>query len=183
MADSVKIVEEAVKEVISSKDWWLVMIGFILGILASLIASWVNSFFETILGFRTVKLLSMLQSKLNFSGKIEGEWEQFWHFEGSHNFPPDNESFLSVYQFNKYICAEAKSTTHKKTAYQYRVFAKYEGDFITGVWYDPRGASSYHGAFQLRFAGNLEKAEGLWVGFSTSKAIINQGKYIWQKKV
>jgi hypothetical protein len=47
MTDSVKIIEEVSKEVITAKDWWLVGIGFILGILASLIASWINSLLES----------------------------------------------------------------------------------------------------------------------------------------
>jgi hypothetical protein len=53
--------------------------------------------------------------------------------------------------------------------------------YFTGVWFHPLRRSHYHGAFELLIDQNGEHMQGMWVGYSESKNLIENGEWTWER--
>jgi hypothetical protein len=52
---------------------------------------------------------------------------------------------------------------------------------FTGIWFHPEQRSHYHGAFNLIVRQDNDNIDGIWLGYSESKNIIETGRWIWER--
>lgn len=65
-----------------------------------------------------------------------------------------------------------------------RAHGKLYTDFLfTGIWYQPKKESSYHGAFQLNFNMDGMQMNGQWIGYSDTHKKYLSGKWTWKKRI
>jgi hypothetical protein len=108
------------------------------------------------------------------------EWEIVWTVE-SDNFPSENRDVVTVYKFLRYIAAEIYSTTTEGQQITYAFVGALYGDIISGQWLDNRtDRAGYYGQFQLVVSPTLGRAEGMWIGFSSNRAV-KANKLSWRK--
>ena len=161
------------------KDALALILGFILGIPASMIASLALGPAMTIIcGFRIVKILSKIRKKIFSDADFDVPWKQVWYVQ-SESFPTENPSALKIYRFMHLIAGEADMTTALGSKTGYRIIAVLSANKITGKWMDPRDGG-YYGAFQANLSPTREEALGMWVGFSKT-GVIKCGKWDWHK--
>lgn len=53
--------------------------------------------------------------------------------------------------------------------------------FFTGTWFHPERRSHHHGAFDLIIRQNNLHMEGMWLGYSETKNVIETGRWIWER--
>jgi hypothetical protein len=53
--------------------------------------------------------------------------------------------------------------------------------FFTGVWFHPERRSHHHGAFDLVVRQNNLQMEGMWLGYSETKNVIETGRWVWER--
>jgi hypothetical protein len=53
--------------------------------------------------------------------------------------------------------------------------------FFTGVWLHPERLNHHRGAFDLIIRQTNEKMEGMWLGYSESKNIVETGRWEWDR--
>ncbi|MCG6154986.1 hypothetical protein [Rubinisphaera margarita] len=107
---------------------------------------------------------------------LRGEWDVYWE-SSSKNFPNTNDRHKTarIYQLHDHCYADYAALDER-----YVMTGKIEGNYITGIWYNPNDRHGYRGAFQLRIVSS-KKLEGRWLGFSTTEPSINSDKYTWTK--
>lgn len=128
--------------------------------------------------YRVVKLCSEMWPFK--SAVYSGQWEITWLVESA-NFPAENRDVVTMYKFLRHIAAEMCSTTAEGQKITYAFVGERYGDIITGRWLDNRiDKAGYYGQFQLAISPTLGRAEGKWLGFSSSR-VINANKLVWKK--
>ena len=53
--------------------------------------------------------------------------------------------------------------------------------FFTGIWFHPNRRSHHQGAFELLINTNNEAFNGIWLGYSESKNIVESGRWEWER--
>lgn len=53
--------------------------------------------------------------------------------------------------------------------------------FFTGTWFHPERRSHHHGAFDLIIRQNNLRMEGMWLGYSETKNVIETGRWVWER--
>ncbi|BDA71711.1 hypothetical protein CAL7716_058770 [Calothrix sp. PCC 7716] len=53
--------------------------------------------------------------------------------------------------------------------------------YFTGIWFHPNRRSHVHGAFKMLISQDNEHMNGMWLGYSESKNVIESDKWIWQR--
>lgn len=53
--------------------------------------------------------------------------------------------------------------------------------FFTGIWFHPERRSHHHGAFDLLIRQSNAQMEGVWLGYSESKNVIESGRWVWER--
>jgi hypothetical protein len=53
--------------------------------------------------------------------------------------------------------------------------------FFTGIWFHPERRSHHHGAFDLIIRQNNWRMEGMWLGYSETKNVIETGRWTWER--
>jgi hypothetical protein len=164
---------------IQPKDIILLVLGFAFGIPASIIATFLFGQPLTILaGFRSIRLLSKIRSRISRDGVFDGDWSQNWEVESS-NFLPVNPGPLKIFRFFNLIAAETSMTSASGTGYDVRVVAVLDRNTITGKWMDP-APHGYYGSCQFRLSNLREGAKGRWLGFSDD-GTIKTGAWLWTR--
>jgi hypothetical protein len=164
---------------IQSKDVLLLVLGFALGIPASIIGTFLLGQPLTILaGFRSIRLLSKIRSRIIHDAVFDGNWSQSWEVESS-NFLPINPGRLKVFRFFNLIAAETSMTSANGTGYDVRIVAVLDGSIITGKWMDP-APNGYYGSCQFHLSNLRDGARGRWLGFSTN-GTIKTGDWHWTR--
>jgi hypothetical protein len=163
------------------KDGVLLFLGFLVGVPASMIASWfMGPFLTTFCGFHSVKCLNWLRRIFKNDEFYDQDWTQTWEVT-SESFPPKNLSELKIYKFLHLISGDASQTTNSGAQYSFRIIGKISNsNIITGRWTDPSSAG-YHGAFQMIISPTREQITGKWVGYSR-EGFIKTGDWIWKPK-
>lgn len=162
------------------KDVVSIILGFLLGIPASMTATMVLRPALTIVaGFRFVRSLGRIRRRLFRDKVFDVPWEQTWHVE-SQRFPARNSSYLRLHRFLHLIAGEAEMVTGQGTEIGFRLLGVIDSNrYITGKWMDPT-PGGYYGTFQMWLPPALEEADGLWVGFSATGPI-KSGKWLWRR--
>lgn len=160
-------------------DWFSLILGAALSLLASIIAALaLGPVLEILAGYHIIRIFSGLRHS-RFRDKVfDGVWEQCWYVK-SDRFPSENTSQITIYRFLNLIAAEFSIEESGEAGITHRAVARISGNRITGRWQDPH-PMGYHGPFQLIVSPTKDVAEGIWSGFSSS-GVVKADKWTWRK--
>lgn len=155
------------------------MIGFFLGIAASVIAAAIAAaLFPAVTAVGT-RLLVHLFGWLPITGKVDlsGKWSSTWRVV-SDRFPSDvTDNEASIRQLGNRIFVRFKNENMEFLA----IGVIDSGRYVTGTWTD-KIKGGYHGAFQMVIDPKTREMAGLWIGYSAS-GFVKSGKWEWTRKV
>ncbi|MET3906773.1 hypothetical protein ABID59_001104 [Bradyrhizobium sp. S3.3.6] len=161
-----------------AKDWYSIILGFLLGIPGSIIATWIlGSILPIAAGFNAIKLLARVRQRLRRDELFDNPWTQEWQAQ-TERYPKGYPSELKLYRFMNLLSAEFYDSENPNPTGDYRIVAVIDSNRITGTWKDCRPIG-YYGTFQLLLSYKRDEANGKWVGFS-NKGMVRTGNWVWK---
>lgn len=114
-----------------------------------------------------------------------GNWDVIWNVD-SELFNPTNTHTAKLYRFLGKVAVEGVGVTTEGARIPYGFVGSFSraDSVISGEWFDKENkAAGYHGTFQIKVpAGERDRPEGLWIGFSDTHSTIKSGHLAWRKK-
>src|SRR4051794_36090675 len=113
-----------------AKDRYSVLVGFLLGIPGSIIATWIlGSILPIAAGFNTIRLLAKARQLLRHDEFFDTLWTQEWtaHTERRPQGYPSN---MKLYRFMNLLAAEFYRTESPDPKGDYRIVAVIDGNKI-----------------------------------------------------
>lgn len=123
---------------------------------------------DSITGAWLVSVLSHLpQGRREFIGV----WSVTWTTD-SENYPEKNRDFVCISHFWMFATFRAKFSSARGVQ-TYEFFGRWEGNALSGRWYDKGSSRGYHGTFSVVLEGDRRKAIGQWLGYSSAGDVRN----------
>jgi hypothetical protein len=152
--------------------------GFLLGIPASIIATWIlGSVLPVAIGYHGIRALAQIRRRFRSDELFDIPWTQEWDVHTEQR-PKSFPSTLTIHRFTNLLAAEFKEADETRLGV-YRIVAVVDGNKITGTWKDSK-PMGYYGTFQLLVSHKRDEATGKWIGFSSQKQLVRVGNWIWK---
>lgn len=128
-----------------------------------------------------IKFFHRLTPRFLRHPKWSGQWKVTWEVEST-NFDAINTDTVELYRVFNRVALEAPGKTSAGDTIIYGFVGTFSRDktIITGTWFDKRVSDAgYHGAYQVRLAGNGRDVKGVWIGFSETSEGVKSGPLRW----
>ncbi len=163
-----------------SKDILILLLGFGLGLIASIFANLVTGpILQTLIGYNAISILDRLTPRWMKNEIFTGSWQQNWHVKST-KFKPQNKNTIEFRRFLNQVATYHISKTLSGARIKYHSHGSViDNRYVMGKWYD-KVTGGYYGNFLLYIDPTRDKATGIWTGISSEKKV-KSNKWEWQK--
>lgn len=163
------------------KDIALLLIGFLLGIFGSMIATIImNPVIEKLSGFATIRRLSGLLPSFLRDKRLDVGWRQTWTVNEA-GVQNSYSSDIKIFRFLNLVACEFTYPAKNGATVTAHIVGQFEvGRFLVGRWFNMADTQGYRGALQLQRSGDGQRFEGVWVGLSDGGGI-KSGLWYWER--